>query len=259
MENFLDYARYYDHLYPDKDYKSETGYVDSLIRRYSRGDAKRLLEVGCGTGGHAFWFAKKGYDVTGIDKSDGMVAIARKRLAGTKGAGFSVQDAASFTLNKKFDTAVSLFHVMSYLTANELFIKSLRNIHRHLKKGGLFIFDFWYGPAVLAQRPELRIKNLADNEFLLKRTATPRINLHEDIVDIHYALSIRDKKGRAVQEISEHHVMRYFFLPELYLMLEISGFKVIKFLKWMSFKEGVSEKTWSGLIIAEKHSAGLMR
>ena len=252
MNNFLEYARYYDLLYADKNYKVEADYVDSLIRRYSARSNKNLLDIGCGTGGHALWFVKKGYAVTGLDSSRAMVSIARKRFSGEKRLEFSVQDAASFDLGRKFDIAVSLFHVMSYLTSNATLIGSLKNIHRHLRDRGLFIFDFWYGPAVITQRPKIRIKNLRSKEFMIKRTATPRINFNNDSVDIHYSLSIKSKKNNSVRRISEQHKLRYFFLPELYLALGIAGFKVVKCLKWLSFKEEVSEKSWSALIIAKK-------
>ena len=80
----------------------------------------------------------------------------------------------------------------------------------------------------------------------------PKINFNEDTVDIHYKISIKNKKSNFKEEINEHHIMRYFFLPELYSMLEITGFKVVNRLEWMSLKKDVSEDSWSGVIIAKK-------
>ncbi len=47
MENFKDYAIYYDLLYGDKDYKSETDYVVALLSDQGI-NAGRVLEMGCG-------------------------------------------------------------------------------------------------------------------------------------------------------------------------------------------------------------------
>ncbi len=252
MKNFLKYARYYDLLYRDKDYAKETDYVDGLIKRYSGKRNKSLLDIGCGTGGHAFWFVKKGYRVAGIDRSREMISLARKRLAKDNHAEFSVQDAVNFSLKAKFDAAVALFHVMSYLTANEEFVKSLVNIRNQLKKGGLFIFDFWYGPSVLAQRPVKRRKVAGDAFAIVRRFATPKINFSQDTVDIDYKNAVLNKKSGLTKVFRERHTLRYFFLPELYLMLGTAGFRVIKCLQWMSFKKGLSEDSWSGVIIARK-------
>lgn len=252
MKNFVKYARYYDLLYQDKDYRKEADYVDDLIRRYSIKRNKSLLDVGCGTGGHAIWFAKKGYKVFGIDRSAEMISLARKRLTQEKEVEFGVRDVSRFALGSKFDIAVSLFHVMSYLTTNEGFLKSLTNIANQLKKDGLFIFDFWYGPAVLKQKPAGRVKEVSDAFTIIKRSVIPKININQDTVDIDYKSVVLNKDNRRPKVIRERHTLRYFFLPELYLMLGIAGFRVLKCLKWMKMNEKVSESSWSAVIIARK-------
>jgi SAM-dependent methyltransferase len=251
MKNFVKYARYYDLLYRDKNYKKEVDYAHSLIRRYSRKRNKTLLDVGCGTGGHAVWLAKKGYKIVGIDRSPEMISIARDKLLDDNGVEFKVLDASKSSLRRKFDIAVSLFHVMSYLTTNEVFAKSLK-IHKQLKKGGLFIFDFWYGPAVLAQRPAKKIKSVYDAIVSVRRVAEPNINLNQNTVDIDYKSSVLSKDNRLVKVIRERHTLRYFFLPELDFMLRNAGFKIVSSLKWLSLKEGPTPKSWSAVIIAKR-------
>ncbi len=252
MKNFLQYAQYYNILYKEKGYQGEVDYVDRLIRQYSKKHNKTLLDIGCGTGNHDFWFSKKGYKVVGIDKSSEMISIAKNQKLPKTRVQFYTADACSFVLKRKFDIAVSLFHVMSYLTTNEVAINSLRNVYKHLKKDGLFIFDFWYGPAVLTQGPSLIIKKLKEGESSIKRTAIPKINFNDNIVDIHYRIEIKNNRNNFKKAFTERHVMRYFFLPELYLMLEMTGFKVLNCLEWMSLEKDASESSWSGVIIAKK-------
>lgn len=252
MKNFIQYAQYYNILYKEKDYKKEVEYVDRLTRQYSAKHNKTLLDIGCGTGNHDLWFSAKGYKVAGIDSSSRMISIAKNQELPKNRIQFYTANSRSFTLRKKFDVAVSLFHVMSYLTTNEAAVNTLRNVYKHLVKDGLFIFDFWYGPAVLTQGPSLIVKNFKDGENSIKRTATPKINFNANTVDVHYRIEIKNKTNNLKKIFTERHLMRYFFLPELYLMLGMTGFKVLDRLEWMSLKKDVSESSWSGVIIAKK-------
>src|SRR2546426_846978 len=73
------YSEYYDVLYSDKDYESECNYIETLFRQFSSGKVRRVLDIACGTGGHAIPLAKRGYTVFASDLSNGMLAQARKK------------------------------------------------------------------------------------------------------------------------------------------------------------------------------------
>ncbi|MDB4018208.1 class I SAM-dependent methyltransferase, partial [Amylibacter sp.] len=154
------YSQYYDLLYSDKDYEGEVDYVNTLLRENSN-NAKTLLDMGCGTGAHAEIFCDKGYNVHGIDLSEDMLKTAETRRKGKEEKlTFSHSSIQDLNLNKKFDAVVSLFHVMSYQNSNNELIKAFDVARDHVKEGGIFIFDFWYGPAVLTDLPVTRVKRL---------------------------------------------------------------------------------------------------
>ena len=48
MQTFQDYAYYYNAFYKDKDYKTEAGVVDKLLKRYNP-QINRIINFGCGT------------------------------------------------------------------------------------------------------------------------------------------------------------------------------------------------------------------
>jgi predicted TPR repeat methyltransferase len=53
------YARIYDLLYAEKDYEAESRLLDELFRAW-KGGVRSVLDLGCGTGGHAARLAREG-------------------------------------------------------------------------------------------------------------------------------------------------------------------------------------------------------
>src|SRR5207244_5704745 len=114
----------------------------------------------CGTGNHALPLAQRGYEVLGVDRSEGMLARFREKAAQLPdGTATCVPgDVRSVELGRTFDAVVMLFAVLGYQLGNADVLAALRTARRHLRPGGLFVTDFWYGPAVLSERPAERIK-----------------------------------------------------------------------------------------------------
>ena len=162
------YAAYYDLLYQDKNYHKEAKYILRLLEDNGISSGK-ILELGSGTGKHAEEFAKMGFSVHGIDLSPEMVQEANHRnnnnLEGQ--LYFEVGDVRNFEAGKKFDAVISLFHVISYQIKNEDILEMFRIAAKHLKTNGIFIFDFWYGPGVLTDPPEVRQKRLEDRKSVV--------------------------------------------------------------------------------------------
>jgi len=238
MSVFGGYACYYDLLYRDKDYLSETDFVFGLIQKFTQG-AHTILELGCGTGGHALHLAKRGFVVHGVDMSRQMLEEAQKKremlppnIAGN--LSFSHGDVCNTRVEKKFDCAISLFHVVSYQTRNEDVAATFRTAKQHLNAGGIFIFDCWYGPAVLTTRPEVRIKRFEDDSYSVIRIAEPTMHSNENLVDVNYTILIKDKQKVAVEELKETHRMRYFFYPEIEMFCAQNNFEIIDALEWMT-------------------------
>lgn len=58
--------------------------IPKIAKLFKRKNVKRVLDLGCGTGRHLIYFAKKGFDVYGIDIAEEGIRIARKWLKGEK-------------------------------------------------------------------------------------------------------------------------------------------------------------------------------
>lgn len=255
MDVFADYAHYYDLLYRDKDYAGEVHYVAELVRRHHP-TAHTMLELGCGTGRHAILLQKQGYEVTGIDVSGEMIARAQARLCSlpTDAAAalrFLKGDIRDTRLERQFDVVISLFHVFSYQTTNQELSAAFATAQAHLKPGGILVFDCWYGPGVLHQRPETRIKRLEDEQIEVTRMAEPEMHPNQNRVDVHYQVLIRDKASGQYSEVRETHRMRYLFRPEIELQASLAGLEPLAFSEWMTAKEPGFD-SWSACVVARR-------
>lgn len=237
MSVFGPYSRYYDLLYRDKDYQGEADFVAGVLARYVKPGAS-ILELGCGTGRHAALLADKGYTVHGVDRSEDMLQAARQRAAQAPGLSsrlaFSQGDVRDVRTGGKFDAVIALFHVASYQTTNDDLLAMFATAAKHLKPGGVFFFDYWYGPAVLTDRPAVRRKQMESDDVEVDRLATPVMDAVQSVVDVHYQVSIRDKKTGAVDELRETHRMRYLFTPEIDLLARMSCLAPQDSFEWMS-------------------------
>lgn len=243
------YAHYYDLLYKDKDYAAEADYVARHLREHDR-NAKTILELGCGTGAHAEHLARSGYTVHGVDMSAEMLARAESRKARLPAdvaarMSFSAGDVRSVRTNQTYDAVISLFHVMSYQVTNDDLSAMYDTAAIHLAKGGLFLFDYWYGPAVLTQIPEVRIKRLENEAISVVRIAEPVMHLNDNVVDVNYTVFIEQKSTGKIEQVKEKHSMRYLFLPEL-ACYGGASFSQSGSYAWMESAEPSSE-VWGGL------------
>lgn len=197
-------------------------------------------------------YSDKGYIVHGIDLSEDMLKIAETRRKGKENRlSFSHSSIQELNLDEKFDAVVSLFHVMSYQNTNEELIKAFEVAKNHLSDGGVFIFDFWYGPAVLTDLPTTRVKRLENEQINVTRIAEPILHAQENIVDVNYDVFIEYKQTNDVLEKKELHKMRYFFDTELELICKKIGFFIENKYEWMSEKKP-DFSTWNVVWVLKK-------
>jgi SAM-dependent methyltransferase len=238
---FRDFAEYYDILYREKDYGSEAASVLKILRKW-RPDARAVLELGCGTGAHARHLAESGIFVHGIDCSVPMLEQARMKQQALPAdvasrLGFSHGDMRQVRLNRRFDGIISLFHVFSYQVLNEDIRATLLTVREHLNPGGVLIFDCWYGPAVLTERPTVRVKRWENHETEIIRIAEPTIYPDENRVDVNYTILVRSKMDDRVKELKELHRLRYLFRPEIEMFTSLAGLEISDAREWMTENE----------------------
>jgi len=246
------YVGAYDLLYHDKDYAAECDLIERIFLSYGDGTVRSILDLGCGTGNHAIPLGQRGYEVVAVDRSESMLARALSKLSHSSANGKVViqqGDIRSIDLHRPFDAALMMFAVLGYQLENADVLSALRNARRHLRVGGLLLFDVWYGPAVLHQRPSQRVKVVPIPGGQTLRAASGELHTRRQFCRIHYHVW-RLEGGELAAEIEESHEVRYFFPLELSLFLESSGFVPIRLGAFPDFDKDPDETTWNVLGVA---------
>ena len=245
-EIFDRYAKFYDSLYAEKDYAEECAYVLSLLQD---SEIKTALDFGCGTGKFTEQFAAKGFCVDGIDISAKMIEIAQERLVlephlASLEITYEAADVRTFTPKKQYDLVYSLFHVINYMTSDDDLRDFFGSAAKALRKDGLLIFDFWYGPGVEADSPTERKKMVDWNGETLGRTAKPRLIPEKNLVMVEYQIET------AKEVFSELHTMRYLFDADIDLF-SAPYFATESILGWREDTAPTSDN-WNAVAILRK-------
>jgi SAM-dependent methyltransferase len=246
ISTFKNYSNYYDIIYKNKNYEEETKYILSILKKHKILNGS-LLEFGSGSGKHGCLLASNGYSVHGIEKSAEMIAKAQK----SKGFTCQEADISTVKMNRSYDAILALFHVISYQTKNNKLNSVFANASEHLNKDGLFVFDFWYSPAVLSQRPSVRIKKIIDNQVEITRLAEPINYPNENRVNVNYTIYVKDLKTHQIQTFNEVHPMRHLSLPEIDILADVHGFERVKAEEFLT-ENLPSEDTWGVCVVLRK-------
>ena len=199
-------AELYDAIYSFKDYAGEARQVHGVIQRLGRSGGRALLDVACGTGAHLAHL-RAWYDVEGVELSDGMLSVARRRLPGVA---LHQGDMAEFRLGRHFDAITCLFSAIGYVRTVERLRRAVRNMARHLAPGGVLVVEPWLFPEVFipghlhaqfVDRPDLKVARVGRSDVVGNLS----------VLDMHYLVATPS----GVDHFAERHEIG-LFTPEEY-------------------------------------------
>ncbi len=246
------YADAYDWLYRDKDYGAECELIQNTVRLYATGTAERLLDLGCGSGNHLLPLARAGWSGVGVDRSEAMLAHARRKaeeMTVSDRVAFVCADIRDFRSPEDFDAALMMFAVLGYQIETDDVLNALRTARAHLRHGGCFIFDIWYGRAVLHQLPSDREKTVKTDEGKVTRFASSTLDAgsHTCRVDFHLEWT---RAGQVREYAEERHTVRFFFPKEIELLLDLAGFEFRQLRDFSAPDREPTLATWNALVVA---------
>ncbi len=106
---------------------------------------QRILDLGCGTGRHILFFAKKGLDVYGLDGSPKGIKIAREWLTeeGEEAEFECSRIEHPFPYADRFFDAIISIQVIHHNFINDI-LKTVKEIERVLKRNGIIFITIPY-------------------------------------------------------------------------------------------------------------------
>jgi SAM-dependent methyltransferase len=201
------------------DFASEAGFVRKMVEKHANSGGNQLLDVGCGAGHHDV-FLKENFEVVGVDGSEEMLELARKRNPEIQ---YHQADMRSFHLNRQFDVVMAFDMIMYNLTYSDL-QTTLTNLNRHLKPGGVLLFytENW---KERFEQNKTRFKKQAKDDVeivLIENDYDP--DPEDTEFECHLIFLIR-KRGELQTAIDKHR-MGLFELKTVLRMLEDLDLKV---------------------------------
>jgi len=181
---FSQMARYYDRLGWSEFSESLFPLLMDFINKLPN-HPSNYLDLACGTGVLAYKLASDHIQVTGVDLSPQMIAVAKaKRSTNNNKPRFILQDITKLKLNQKFDLAGCFFDSLNHLESITQLKNAFKKIAMHLNPNAWFIFDI--------------ITPLGLERW------KPYVDSQEDIYQVHQNAVYDEKQIKALVKIEAH-------------------------------------------------------
>ncbi|MDY6918167.1 MAG: class I SAM-dependent methyltransferase [Chloroflexota bacterium] len=145
------WAKWAPYLFPEGRWEQTDSEVTSLVSLLGIAPGDSILDLCCGPGRHSLELARRGFSVTGVDRTESYLEQARGRAAGEGlGAEFIGDDMRTFCRPETYDAVVSLFTSFGYFEDIDQDRQVATNVYRSLRDGGAFLIDLM-GKEVLAR------------------------------------------------------------------------------------------------------------
>jgi SAM-dependent methyltransferase len=169
-------ASHYDAVTGDS--AAEAAFIRDIIGQ-CHGRAATLLDVGCGTGAITALLADT-YQVSGLDISPSMLAVARQKLpAGTP---LYQADMSCFKLDVKYDAVICSYQGVNHLLGFSAWKSFFDCVHRHLNDGGIFVFDVaTVGNLMMMANSGKIVQEFGDNYLLIRVRTSDNLVFEWDI------------------------------------------------------------------------------
>jgi len=207
-------------------YRAQCEFVEGLLARHDR-LGQRILDLGCGTGTHALYFARSGSRVVGIDLSIEMLELARSKAAeaglSDDQVTFLRRDMRQLDWDQEFDLALGLNYAVTLCLEHGDIVRFLQSVYDALSPGGLLILDFLShydesGPVSIesVEAGDVRIECIREFEYDRAR----------QVLDERMTYYV-DGDG-AIRRYEGYQAWRIFYPQELIGYLErVAGFRVL--------------------------------
>lgn len=139
MESYTVLAEFYDQLTTDVPYLRWADYIEKQFAR-CKTPIHTVVELGCGTGTLAAILARRGYQVTAVDRSPDMLSVAAEKCDGLD-VQLVCQDMSKLTLPQPADAVICCLDSLNYVIRPKQVQRTFQRVFSALKPDGLLLFD----------------------------------------------------------------------------------------------------------------------
>lgn len=205
-------------MFTEKHWEKAPADIDGIINLLELKPGRHILDLCCGPGRHALELARRGFKVTGVDRTKVYLDEARKRAKKEKlDIEFVQEDMRKFCRLDSFDVALNLYTSFSYFKDPEEDKQVLKNVYASLKKEGTFVIQMM-GKEVLARIFIERDWEEKDGVYML---AERRVTKDWSWMENRWIMV----KGKEVREFKVEH--RLYSGSELASLLKEVGFRKV--------------------------------
>lgn len=225
-------ADLYDHVVPYRDRPDVAFFVDA-----AKESGGRVLEIGCGTGRVLIPTARAGVEVIGLDLSDHMLGVCRRRLdQESPDIRSRVQlvhaDMRTFDLGQRFALVTMPFRPFQHLLTVDDQLSCLARVRRHLGDHGMLILDLFNPSLDLLGNPRVGEEHGDEPEFrtpdgrrVVRRQRTVECDRFEQVNRFELIYYVTYADGHTERLVHEFP-LRYIFKFEAEHLLTRGGFQV---------------------------------
>ena len=224
MSRYSAFARYYDELTANIDYKKRGEYFHSIIKRFKTTKDNILLDLACGTGSISEVMAGLGYDVIGVDYSEEMLSIAmNKKFDSGLDIQYICQDMRELDMYGTVDVTVCALDSINHLAGLDDVKKVFESVAMFSERDGLFIFD--------VNTPYKHREVLANNTFTYETENVYCVwenTLDDDTLEVSMDLEFFELEDNGLYSRSSDTLSeRAFSEADIERLLDECGFEVL--------------------------------
>ncbi len=195
--------------------------VEQVVSLLGLRHGEKVLDMPCGPGRHSVELLRRGFAVTGVDRTVRYLDEARRAAEGISGAAEWVRaDMREFRREGAFDAAINLFTSIGYFEDPFDDMRVLRNFHASLRPGGRLLIDIMGREVIARIFREKDWRELPDGSIFLEERRAVRNWTRI----ANRWLFIRPDGAR----YESRHELRLFSGQELEMLLREAGFATVR-------------------------------
>ena len=234
---YTSFARCYDALMHDVQYKKWALFYKLLLRQREIKKGARLLEIACGTGRISEFLADD-FCLSCLDASEEMLSLCERRLSSKgKRARLIKGDMTELGFSETFDAVIISCDGLNYVLDEKALNKTLEGCNRALKKGGILAFDI---------SSAYKLKNLLSGQSFFEQSEDysyiwHNSELENSVLELSLEVFYRNPGG-GFDRIIEEQLQRAWERADIEEGLNKNGFSDIRVFSDMSFEEPLDDE-----------------